>query len=132
MKWPTKLRRKMIRWIGLPVAIGLAVLLAMPVWFSWLLGPVLSKFEIHYSSYTRMGYGRFALENLVCDLDAARFTANRIELQTPPAWLWRLGFGEPQDSTAFISLTGWHLELKPQPASEPPSPPPSRAGRCLR
>ncbi|MDA1274206.1 MAG: translocation/assembly module TamB domain-containing protein [Verrucomicrobia bacterium] len=124
-----KLKCKLVKWTGMGVLLAIAGLLAMPVWFGWLLRPVLSRFDVEYASYTRIGYGRFALANLECDLDAARFSAGRIEVQTPPAWLWRVYLGDRGDSRTFVSVEGWRLELKDKPKSKETSFTPLPYGR---
>lgn len=111
----TKLKRKLIKCVGLGAALTILLLLAMPVWFGWILRPVLEEFDTQYTHYERIGYGRFALSGVQCDLAAVNFQADRIELHTPSSWLWRIYLGAQDDARPYLSVRGWRLEIKDQP-----------------
>src|SRR6266404_9220504 len=71
--------------------IGLvtALLLAMPLWFPWLLGPAGKHYGLRYARYIREGYSRFALESVVYTNRNVRVQAARIEGFTPGVWVWK-------------------------------------------
>ena len=54
---------------ALKVALGLAttlflVLVSLPVWFPWLLAPVLNFYGLSYERYQRTGYTQFELHTI--------------------------------------------------------------------
>jgi hypothetical protein len=70
-------KSKRILLIGLGV-MGLGILLslvALPLWFPWVLRPLLPKYGVEFGSYERQGYGRLALLNQY----DKRFKADRLE-----------------------------------------------------
>ena len=81
------------RWLkvlgGACLVIGLIVV-ALPVWFPWVLSPVLARFGVRFDSYERVGYSRFALTNVRRDAPNARFRCDRLSGFLPAQWLWRL------------------------------------------
>jgi len=82
MRFP---RMKPRFWI-LGIALSCATLLfSAPVWLPWILVPSLGKLGATVASYEKIGYTRFALNDLAWDdkADGVHFKAHRIECPTP-------------------------------------------------
>ena len=57
---PYRLMRRLV-WT---VVFALLVLVSLPIWFPWVLKPVLRHFHLSYSDYDRIGYTRFTLSGV--------------------------------------------------------------------
>ncbi|MGI8966320.1 MAG: hypothetical protein ACR2H1_09590, partial [Limisphaerales bacterium] len=94
------------------VFIGLLlVVLLLPVWFPWLLQPILQKQGAKYSSYQRIGYTRFALTEWEYANPKIKFQAQRIEAFQPSAWLWHHYFSRQKNQPDFLKINDWQLTL---------------------
>ncbi len=113
------LKRRILKSLALATCLAAGLLLTMPLWFGWILHPTLARFNVSYESYERIGWGRFALRGLQCTLPSANLKSERLEISLPPTWLWRVYFGNTQDTRPFVAIDTWELEIKPQPAPEP-------------
>ncbi|MCF7765576.1 MAG: translocation/assembly module TamB [Verrucomicrobia bacterium] len=113
------LKRRILKSLALATCLAAGLLLTMPLWFGWLLHPTLARFNVSYQSYERIGWGRFALRELQCTLPSVNLKSERLEITLPPSWLWRVYFGNSQDTRPFVAIDTWELEIKPQPAREP-------------
>src|ERR1051326_9556965 len=82
------------------------VLLLLPVWFPWVLRPVLAHFGVRFGSYERVGYTGFALTDIRVGWPGARFSAGRAQGLLPPLWLWRRYAGEPGEAP-FLAISKW-------------------------
>src|ERR1041385_9127156 len=105
-------RKKRLLKILAGACVVVAVLfLALPVWFPWVLRPVLAHFGIGYDSYARLGYTRFALTNVRGQLGNTRFTGKRVAGFLPPEWFWRRYARNP-DEEPWLTVTGWALQFQ--------------------
>lgn len=95
------------------VALGLAAAIwfSMPLWFPWVLGPLTRSQGIHFQSYERMGYGRFALHDVNLTNKNLTLNAGRVEAFVPHAWLWRLRTGAPTSGPVFLQVNNLRLEV---------------------
>src|SRR5947199_10486991 len=105
-------KKRLSKILGLPCLFVVAVVLALPVWFPWLLRPVLARFGVGFDSYERIGYTRFALTNVRGQFGNARFNSKRIMSSLPPGWLWRRYSGG-SDGEHLLTVTAWHLQIQP-------------------
>src|SRR5437667_5310175 len=115
------------RWfkaIGLGCLVIVVVALALPVWFPWILRPVLARFGVGFDSYERVGYARFALTNVRGQFGNARFDSKRIASCLPPGWLWRR-YSNPSDDEPLLTVTAWNLQMQPGGISQRTSAPDS-------
>ncbi len=98
-----------IAFLFLILIIGIV---ALPVWLPWLLKPVGGKFGLEYSEYERIGYARFALNEVGFEHEVVSFSAERIEGFLPLAWARRVltGSGDERD---YLSLATWRVEVTP-------------------
>ena len=112
------------RWLkvlgGACLVIGLIVV-ALPVWFPWVLRPVLARFGVRFDSYERVGYSRFALTNVHRDAPNARFRCERVVGFLPPRWLW-LRYSHGADADIFLTVARWSVQIGPATGLQPKSP----------
>src|SRR5262245_44622925 len=113
--------RPMKKWLfkrlGVACLLIVLLVLALPVWFPWLLRPVLARYGVGFDSYERVGYTRFALTNVRAQFDNAHFNSKRIVGFLPTRRLWRRYSKEP-DPERFLSVTAWQLQIQPGETSE--------------
>ena len=106
-----KLTRK--RKTGYTIAIiffALCLVVAvLPVWFPWVLQPVLQKYGVRYTSYERSGYGRFVLKDVNLSEPKMIFEAARVEGLLPGPFLWRLFRDDKREN--YLRVSGWNLQL---------------------
>ncbi len=109
-------------WITLGIVLlGLVILIAaLPVWFPWVLHPVLRHLGGDYTSYERVGYGRFILRQPFYSNDSFRFEAKRLELYQPLTLAWR-HFAGPS-SEPCLEVADWQLDLKEEKKPKPATP----------
>src|ERR1041385_3369350 len=87
---PPGRRRRILR-VLLALMLGLIVLvLALPVWFPWLLRPIARAWGVQYSTYERTGYGRFRVSNVVAPVGTGELRARRVESNVPTGWFMQL------------------------------------------
>src|SRR5215831_13232905 len=106
-------QRKILLFLGSALAGCLLLLLALPVWFPWLLRPLSARQDASYSRYERIGAGRFAVYDFSVTNDGVRLRAQRLEAFLPTAWLWRAKMHSRTARSPFIDLQGWQLEFPP-------------------
>ena len=95
-------------------ATGLA-LVTLPVWFPWVLRPVLNHYGVRFGTYERMGYSRFAVDDVAAQWGNTRFTAKRLACVLPTTWGFKKLSGRTNASPFFILGEG---ELSIQPGEE--------------
>src|SRR5438552_18755717 len=112
------------RWfkaIGLGCLVIVVVALALPVWFPWILRPVLARFGVGFDAYERVGYARFALTDVRGQFGNARFNSKRVVCSLPPQWLWRR-YSRGSDEQPLLAVTAWNLQIQPGEMSQRTSP----------
>ena len=105
-------KKRLSKILGLPCLFVVAVVLALPVWFPWLLRPVLARFGVGFDSYERVGYTRFALTNVRAQFGNVRFNSKRIVAFLPPRWLWQR-YSKDSDEEHFLTVTDWLVQIQP-------------------
>lgn len=109
---------KRLRTLGL-LALSAALLLAvaMPMWWPWVLRPLLASQGVGFGEYERAGYTRGVLREVRCDISGVKASAERIETALPGTWLWRKWFGDG-DGQSLVSAKGWRLEFSSTSSSQ--------------
>lgn len=97
-------KRKIVKVAGWGLAGLLLAVLALPLWFPWILRPAATRLGATYTAYERQGYGRFQLSNVVFTNEGARIRAERVIAPAPAAWLWRLVSGSTDE---FVRVESW-------------------------
>ena len=106
-------KRRLIIGGAILAGILLVVVFSVPLWFPWLLRPVVEKQGIKFGTYERQGYGRFVVQSVTYSNPAVTFQAGRVEGFVPtPQVLWQYFRGEPR---TWARVTDWSVEIrKPQ------------------
>ena len=115
-----KYARKAFRISGAIILLLLVVLVALPLWFPWVLQSAAKRFGANYLQYRHEGYGHFQLNHFSFTNDAVRFEAERVKAFVPTAWVWRRFFGPK--SEPFLEVGSWRytsLEGKSEQSSSP-------------
>ena len=105
-------KKRLFKILGIALLAVAVIALALPLWFPWLLRPVLARFGVGFDAYERVGYTRFALTNVRGQFGNARFNSKRIVGFLPPRWLWRRYSGR-SDGEHFLTVTAWNLQIQP-------------------
>lgn len=109
-------KRALIIGVALLLLVFLLVL-ALPLWLPFVLGPVLRHYGVDFAEYERSGYGRFALTDIEWTSETAGARAARIETFLPTVWLWRKFWNDTE--TAFVLVEDWHVEIAETPEERP-------------
>src|ERR1044072_132021 len=89
--------RKVAVALALMVALSLLIAAALPLWLPWILAPLAAKLGIHYSTYERLGYGRFVLHDVTYTNREIHFTAKSVTGPLPTEW-WRERHRSPAEA----------------------------------
>ncbi len=101
------------------VVLGIVVVaLTLPVWFPWVLRPVLAQFGVRFASYERLGYTRFALAGVRANFGNTRFNSDRITGLLPPRWLWRR-YSRNAGGEPFLTVARWDLQIESEGQRQP-------------
>ena len=76
-------------------AAWIVLLLALPVWFPWVLRPILKGYDIHFTTYERIGYGRFQVSDVRAQFPRVTLEVGHLEADLPYAWLSRPAADDP-------------------------------------
>jgi translocation and assembly module TamB len=99
------------KWLLALVLSGIVLgFIALPVWFPWVVRPVLDRFDVGYEEYARSGYGRFVLRDVTFRNESFDFHAERIEGLLPLHWLWHRIRDDGQ--VVFLRVTGWSVRAQ--------------------
>ena len=96
-------------------AIVLA-LIALPLWFPWLLRPVVNHYGIRFGAYDRTSYFRFALSDVDAQFGNTRLTAKQFECVLPTTWVFKR-LGGRTNASPFFTLREGELSVKPEERS---------------
>src|SRR2546430_6241151 len=115
-------KKRWLKVLGLACLVITVVALALPVWFPWVLRPVLARLGVRFDAYERVGYTQFALTNVRGNPPNARFRCQRIVAFLPPRWLWRL-YSHGSDDESFLTVAHWRGRFEPAAGLRQEGPP---------
>ncbi len=104
-------QRKWLLIVGLAVLGFILLLLAVPLWFPWVVRPLARKAGATYQTYQRLGYGRFALRGFTYTNQSLSFHAASVEAKAPTVWGWQLEMGARKGPLPFLQIEDWRLGL---------------------
>src|SRR5262245_3636016 len=110
--------RRFLKILGGVTLVALLALAVLPWWLGPVLGGVASHYHATFARYERLGYGRFALHDVVLDLPTVRVTIERAETITPLAWT----FGWMRGKPGPVVATKWRVEVKPRASTSTVAP----------
>lgn len=105
--------RKILIIAGCTAAGLLLLVLALPLWFPWVLRPVLSRAGASFSRYHRDDYSRFTLFSFDYRNATERVHANKVTVVVPTVWWWRLKVAPPAQPEPFLQIAGWTYQSLP-------------------
>src|SRR5437899_177469 len=107
-----KRQRRILLGFAIFLAGVVFLLMALPIWFPWVMRPIAAKQGARFARYERVGYRRFAVEGVGFTNDAVTFRAQRLEGLVPSVWYWRL-ISASAKRESFVRVEGWELDLLP-------------------
>ncbi|QYM80312.1 translocation/assembly module TamB [Horticoccus luteus] len=93
---------------GAVVAALIAILVLLPWWLGAALRPVARHFGVTFERYERVGYARFALDQVEVNRVPVHVTIDRVEVATPLFWLWR----HWRNSGAAVTAGKWNVAIE--------------------
>ena len=111
--------RKILLWLITAIVSLLVLVLAMPLWFPWLLRPLGRRAGLHYQTYVREGYSRFNLGSVSYTNAHVHLTAWRIRLFVPSTWAWHRFRSDK--TLRYAEVTDWNLLIIPGSTGQPHS-----------
>ena len=106
-----KRTRKLLLVLGGVVGLLLVLVLALPLWFPWLVQSLSASHGLHYSQYIRKSYTRFELVDATFTNRTTVVTAKRLEGYVPTAWLWQLYVSK--STQPFATVDDWKVQIRP-------------------
>ena len=95
--------------------LSLVVLVAaLPVWFPWVIRPILQHYGVRYAACERIGYARFALRKVTFVQGDTIVEAQRVEAPIPTVWLWWLYVRKQKSPADWVSVSDWHVTVSSQ------------------
>ncbi len=92
-------------------SVVVLLLVLLPLWFPWMLTPIAARYGLRFSAYDRIGWTRFALNDVQAAWDGGRLEAQRIEAGLPATWLWQR-LTQRTNGPPLLSLSGGDLLLE--------------------
>lgn len=103
-------KRRLIRSLLWLSGVGIFLLVLLPVWFPWLLQPVLKRYGLRSAGYDRMGWTRFTLSGIHGEASGTKLEAQHVESVLPTTWLWRR-FSDRTNNPPLLTLSDGHLMI---------------------
>lgn len=104
-------RSRLRRWLRLVCLLGAliaVVVLLSPWWWIHAARGTLTRNGVSFQSFQRIGYTRFALNDVRVRSEGVEADVRRLEADTPLVWLWRGAFDEP----GAIAVDSWQVRLR--------------------
>ncbi|EEF59925.1 hypothetical protein [Pedosphaera parvula] len=119
---PRRRVRKFLLGLALFAFFILLLAASLPLWQPWLLKPLSNRHGLHYSTYERVGYARFALIDVAYTNSTTTVTAKRLEAFVPTVWLFKK-FTTGQNPPNFLRMDDWLLTQQSPGSNAPPNKP---------
>lgn len=98
--------RRFLTILSILLGVFLIALVFLPWWFGIAARAIGRSQDLQFSRYERVGYSRFALNDVVFQRPGLKVTVDRLETNTPLVYLWRL-----RDKNAPATELGrWSVE----------------------
>ena len=102
-----KLRRWALRLLLGAAGFALLLGVSLPVWFPWMLAPILRAQGIRFGSVDRDGYSRLVLRDIQGEWNGTTIQVKAVDLALPIPWLRQLRAANPSESV--VSIRDWHV-----------------------
>jgi len=103
-------QRRLVRRLVWLVGGGVLLLVALPVWFPWVLKPLLGRYGISYRNCQRQGYFEFVLTDVKADWSDLRLHVARVQVLQPLAWAW-CTLARQTNSQPLLSVANLELSI---------------------
>lgn len=103
--------KKAIRFFGISLVCLILVAAAIPLWFPWVLRPVLAAQGVHYSAYERLGYSQFLLRNVQYSSGETIFQVKEVKFLLPASLIWQRWVKKPEAQKNTLVATDWSLKI---------------------
>lgn len=113
----TPMRRRLLIAAAALFAGALLLVLTVPFWLGAAVRTLGPRWGVTIGKYERLGYGRFAANDIVFTRENVRVTATRLEGDTPLLWLWR------KNQAGEATVGKWAVEVTPRTTPAPPTTP---------
>ncbi len=117
-----KWRRRLLGLLG----VALLGVVALPLWFPWVLKPVLRHFDLTYAEYQRLGYTRFALQDVAGSWSNTHLSVQELKCVLPTTYVWN-HFLRRTNAVPLVELRGGALTVA-APAETAPTEPAEPTG----
>ena len=111
MKAAKSRTRKLLIGVGIIAALLTVTVATLPIWFRWVLRPVLKTNGVRFESYQAIGSTRFALLGVQVEYEDARIESARLEAPLPTRWIWSRYFDNNSEQPTLQGAK-WRLILK--------------------
>lgn len=111
----------MRRFLKITACVVVAAVLAaatLPWWIGGALALARRPLGLEYARYERVGYNRFALEQVRFRGESFSFSARRLEADTPLVWWWH----HVRGGGSAVAVDGWKVEVRESRTPAPPNP----------
>lgn len=88
----------------------IALVALLPVWFPWVLKPIVKRYGLDFTHYERTGYTRFTLEGVTGKWKETRLHAKHVECVLPTAWVWKKFIANTNESF-YLTLENAELAI---------------------
>src|SRR4051812_47358955 len=113
-------RKKILRRILWPLGGAFLLILILaatfPYWISLAVRPLSARYNLSYEKYDRVGFDKFALENVTYKTAGVDFKASRIEGYLPSSWYWKATHRGTNEPPTFLKINGWKAIVKGKPS----------------
>lgn len=99
--------RRFLKFFALALALLLLLVVSSPYWLGALLPTVGKRLGATYASYSRNGYSRFVLQEVLVQRSTVTVHVDRVEADTP--WLW--GLRHLRRADRLITAGKWKLDV---------------------
>lgn len=98
---------RLLKFLALVLALLVLGIVTSPYWLGAVVPAVARRFGATFGSYSRIGYGRFAVNDVVVRRPGVTVQVSRAEMDTP--WLWGLRHLQHNDRPAVIGT--WKVDV---------------------
>src|SRR4051812_1314174 len=117
METPVAKRRKVLRRLLWLLVALIVVLILLPVWFPWVLRPVLNHYGFGFGDHERAGLSRFTLRNVTARWGKTQLKVDQFNCVLPSTWVWKKA-SDRTNAAPFFILSGGELLIIPSEKSD--------------
>ena len=113
-------RKRKLWWVlGTLLAVLLFGVAGLPVWFPWVLRPVVQRLGVTYDSFETISSTQGLVKNAKATFGQTTIEAKRLRLFLPNRWLWCL-FVTGNAHAPFVQVADWSVHSEPSAEEKAP------------